>query len=96
MENEKQVTTPLVSHFKLSTTQCPKTDDDVHYMSKVPYTSVVGCLMYAMVCTRPDLVELVRAVSKFLSILSWSHWDALKWIFKYLRGTTDCGIMFNR
>ncbi|KAL6329285.1 hypothetical protein AAG906_015489 [Vitis piasezkii] len=43
----------------LSTNQCPKTDDEVKDMSKVPYASAVGCLMYAMVCTRPDLAHVV-------------------------------------
>ena len=45
MENAKPVSTPLANHFRLSTTQCPKTDDDVQDMSKVPYASAVGCLM---------------------------------------------------
>ena len=53
MENAKQVSTPLANNFRLSTTQCPKTDDDVQDMSKVPYTSEVACLMYVMFCTRP-------------------------------------------
>ena len=53
MENAKPVSTPLANHFRLSTTQCPKTDDDVQDMSKVPYASEVGCLMYVMFCTRP-------------------------------------------
>ena len=67
MENSKLVSTPLVNHFRLSTTQCPKTDDDVQDMSKVPYASAVGCLMYVMVCTRLDLTQAVSLVSKFLS-----------------------------
>ena len=55
MENAKPVSTiPLANHFRLSTTQCPKTDDDVQDMSKVPYASAMRCLMYAMACTRPD------------------------------------------
>ena len=73
MENTKSVSTPLTNHLKLSTRQCPKTGNDVQDMSKVPYTSAVGCLMYAMVCTRPDLAQDVSAVSKFLSNLRRSH-----------------------
>ena len=96
MENAKLVSTPLANHFRLSTTQCPKTDDDVEDMSKVPYANVVRCLMYAMVCTIPNLAQAISAVSKFLSTPGRSHWDAVKWIFRYLRGTTNYGIMFSR
>ena len=49
------VSTPIAPHFKLSAAQCPSTDQDIEYMSRVPYSSVVGSLMYVMVCSRPDL-----------------------------------------
>ena len=51
--------------------------------------------MYVMVCTRPDLAQAVNVESKFLSNLGRSHWNAVKWIFRYLRGTTDYDIMFS-
>ena len=63
-------------------------------MKKVPYVSAVGCLMYAMVCTRPNLVQTVIQVSKFMSKLGKQHWEAVKWIFRYLRGITGYGIIF--
>ena len=96
MENAKPISTPLANHFRLCTTRCPKTDDNVQDMSKIPYASAVRCLMYAMVCTIPYLAQVVSAVSKFLSNSGQSHWDAVTWIFIYLRGTTDYGIMFSR
>ena len=52
--------------------------------------------MYVMVCTRPDLAHVVSVVSKFLSNLGRLHLDVVKWIFRYLRGTIDYDIMFNR
>ena len=57
MHNAKLVSTPFDSHFKLSKEMCTKTQEDKDYMSKVPYTLAVGSLMYAMVCTRPDIVH---------------------------------------
>ena len=56
-------------------------------MSKVPYASPVGCLMNAMVCTRPDFAHVVSVVSKFLSNPRRLRWVVVKWIFRYLRGT---------
>ncbi|KAL6315051.1 hypothetical protein AAG906_030898 [Vitis piasezkii] len=46
MDNAKPISTPLANHFRLSTSQCPKTDDEVNDMSKVPYASAVGWLIY--------------------------------------------------
>ena len=37
MQDEKLVSTPLATHFKLSKEMCPKTQEDEEYMSKVPY-----------------------------------------------------------
>ncbi|KAE8729714.1 3-ketoacyl-CoA synthase 11 [Hibiscus syriacus] len=66
-EHAKPVSTPLANHFKLSSEQCPKTDKEVEDMAKVPYSNAVGCLMYAMVCTRPDLAHAVSQVCKYMS-----------------------------
>ena len=58
-------------------------------MAKVPYSSVVGSLMYAMVCTRPDIAHAVGVVSRFLKNPGKEHWEAVKWILRYLRGSSD-------
>ena len=67
MANAKQVSTPLAGHFRLSTTQCPKLTEEIQDMSNVPYASAVGCLMYAMVCTRPNLAYAVSTVSRYMA-----------------------------
>jgi hypothetical protein len=78
MENAKPLSTPLANHFCLSTSQCPKTVEETEGMSKVPYASAVGCLMYAMICTRPDLAHAVSVVSKYMVNPGRQHWDAVK------------------
>ncbi|KAH9316995.1 hypothetical protein KI387_018764, partial [Taxus chinensis] len=57
----KPVGTPLGGHFKLSKEQCPKTEQERNQMSKIPYSSMVSSLMYAMVCTRIDISHVVGA-----------------------------------
>jgi hypothetical protein len=54
LHDSNSLSTPIALHFKLSSTQCLIKDEDLKYISKVPYSSVVGSLMYAMVCSRPD------------------------------------------
>jgi hypothetical protein len=67
MSKAKPVTTPLAGQSALSTNQCPPIEKDKEEMKKVPYASAVGSLMYAMVCTRPDIAHAVGVVSRFLS-----------------------------
>ncbi|KAG8493067.1 hypothetical protein CXB51_010376 [Gossypium anomalum] len=55
MQSAKPVSTPLAAYFRLSSALSPQSDDEIEYMSHVPYSSAVGSLMYAMVCSRPDL-----------------------------------------
>ena len=67
MNEAKPVSTPLGSHFKLSKEQSPKTEEEMDYMSKVPYALAIGSLMYAMVCTRLNIAHAVGVVSRFMS-----------------------------
>ena len=53
MKDSKPVNVLILVGTNLSTEQCPKTQEEEEDMSRVPYASAVGSLMYAMVCTRP-------------------------------------------
>ena len=63
-------------------------------MSKVPYSSAVGSLMYAMVCTRPNIAHAVGVVSRYMNDPGKENWMAVKWILRYLRGTTAHALCF--
>ena len=58
MENVKGVSTPLPGNLKLTKEMCPKAHEEEDKMSKVPYASSLGRLMYAMVCMRLDIVHM--------------------------------------
>lgn len=88
MDKAKPVSIPLGNHFKLSKRSCPSSKKEIEEMSKVPYSSAVGSLMYAMVCTRPDIAHAVGVVSRYLSNPGKEHWEAVKWILRYLKGTS--------
>lgn len=70
MTETKVVSTPLAKHFKLSTIQSLSTNEEKQEMSSIPYSSAVDSLMYAMVCTRPDIAHAVSTVSKLLALLA--------------------------
>ncbi|KAE8725120.1 Polyadenylate-binding protein 7 [Hibiscus syriacus] len=94
MQDAKPVSTPLGVHFRLSKDQSPKTEEERAHMVKVSYASAIGSLMYAMVCTRPDIAHAVGAVSRYMNNPGKIHWEAVKWILRYLRGTTNKALCF--
>ena len=67
MQECKPVMVPIRVGVKLSADQCPKTYEEEEDMSRVPYASAVGSLMYAMVCTRPDIAHVVGFLSRYMS-----------------------------
>jgi ATP-binding cassette subfamily B (MDR/TAP) protein 1 len=77
MNDSKKVSSPLAAHFKLSSTLCRESDDDIEYMSGVPYSSAVGSLMYDMVCSRPDLSHALNIVSRYMANPGKEHLKAV-------------------
>ena len=74
--------------------QYPRSENGKKKMKNVPYASVVGSLMYAMVCAMPDIAHAVCVVSQFLSNPRKEHWAAVKRILRYLRGTSKVCLCF--
>jgi len=94
MEKAKIVSTPLATHFKLLATPSPKSKHEKKYMENVSYSSAVGSLMYLMVCTRPNIAQAVSVVSRYLACPGRRHWEVVKWIFCYLKGTINAHLEF--
>ena len=88
MDTEKLIGTPLANHFKLTIKQCPCTEEKKQKMDKVPYALAVGSLMYATVHMRLDIACAVSVVSIFLFNPGKEHCAPMKWIFRYLKGTS--------
>ncbi|CAL5327779.1 unnamed protein product [Camellia sinensis] len=94
MKDSKPVNTPLANHFKLRKSSCSSYTKEREEMEAIPYSSAVGSLMYAMVSTRPNIAHVVAVVSRFLSNPGKEHWEAVKWILRYLKGTTKMCLFF--
>ena len=63
-------------------------------MEKIPYASAIGSIMYAMLCTRPDVAFALSVTSRFQANPGESHWEAMKCILKYLRRTKDLFLVY--
>ncbi|XP_052288601.1 secreted RxLR effector protein 161-like [Citrus sinensis] len=65
-------------------------------MEKIPYSSAIGSLMYAQVCTRPDIAFIVGMLGRYLSNPGMDHWIAAKRVMRYLQRTKEYMLTYRR
>jgi hypothetical protein len=94
MQDYKPVKVPIPMGEILTIEQCPKTWKEIEDMAHVPYASVVGILMYVMVCTL-EISHAVGMFSRYMSTPIKEHWTIVKRLFRYLYGTKDYVIYYH-
>jgi hypothetical protein len=85
---------PIVKGDRFNLNQCPKNDLEREQMKTIPYASAVGSLMYAQVCTRPDIAFAVGMLGRYQSDPGLDHWRVAKKVMRYLQGTKDYMLMY--
>jgi hypothetical protein len=86
--------TPLEVNHDLSV-EAPFAVGEEQEMRQVPYAELIGCLMYIMVCTRPDLAFPVSLLARFMAEGAYrrKHWEAAKRVLRYIKGTMEWGLV---
>jgi hypothetical protein len=89
MSECNSVSTPMSgTPYKLSNT---------HFnANEMPYAKLVGKLLYASNCTRPDITASVNYLRKFMSSPHIEYWLQAKRVLRYLKGTLDKGLVINK
>ena len=89
MHNCSPGSVPVTKGERLSKDQYPKNDREMMAMKNVYYFLIVGILMYAQVCTQPNIAFVVGVFGRFMSNPGLIHYQAVKKVFRYLQGTKD-------
>nr|GEU81292.1 zinc finger, CCHC-type [Tanacetum cinerariifolium] len=63
-------------------------------VNQLEYLHAIGCLMYAMTSTRPDIAYAIKKLSRFTSNPSNHHWEAIIRVFRYLKKTMNYGLSY--
>lgn len=87
--NFKEVNTPFDPSVKLQ-------KNNGRTVAQLEYASAIGCLMYLMQCTRPDIAFAVSKMSRFTSNPNDEHWKAITRIFGYLLKTKNLGLHYGK
>jgi Reverse transcriptase (RNA-dependent DNA polymerase) len=78
MQNYKKGFLSMNHDARFSKTQCPLTIDEWSIMSRVPYASAIGSIMYVMLCTRHDVSYAWSVMSRYQANPVLEHWNAVK------------------
>ena len=89
MQDCKPGIAPVVKGDKLSLSQCPCTDLEKAQMKDIPYASALRSIMYAQVCTRPDIAFITGVLGRYQSNPEHNHWIAAKKVQRYLKRIKD-------
>ncbi|GJU41975.1 retrovirus-related pol polyprotein from transposon TNT 1-94 [Tanacetum coccineum] len=89
-----QYQTPFPTDVKLSSKMSPISKEEWMKMSRVPSASVVESIMFAIICTRPNIAHAVGVVSRYMEEPGREHWEAVKRILRYIKGTSDVALCF--
>ena len=82
MKHANPALAPLRTSFRLSDIDPSSAEIEKEHMSKIPYASAIGSLMYKMVATQSDLAYVVGVTNCDMSNFGKKHWEAMKHIFR--------------
>ena len=94
MKKSKKGFLPMSHSMSLSKKQCPITPDELEKMSKIPYASAIGSIMYDTICTRSGVSCALSMTSRYQSCLGNDHWTLFKNTLKYLNRTKNKFLVF--
>lgn len=89
LEECKEMSIPMDQKEKLSK------EDGTEKIDQAYFRSLIGCLMY-LKATRPDILNAISILSRFMHCASEWHLKAAKRVIRYIKGTCDSGIKFTR
>ena len=96
MKNCSPSVAPILKGDRFDLNQCPKNDFEREHRKNIPYASAVGSLMYAQVCTRPDIAFSFGVLRRYQSNPGLNHWRIAKKVMRYLQGTKDYMLMYRQ
>ncbi|XP_076330814.1 uncharacterized protein LOC143236440 [Tachypleus tridentatus] len=105
--NQRQYVQTMLVKFGMTECKAVATPSDVNVklqkdngvstqVDRSLYQSLVGSLLYATMGTTPDIAYTVGAISKYCDQPNTAHFTATKRILRYLKGTVDLSLKFEK
>src|SRR5271155_4142035 len=96
LEDVKSLTIPIDPNTLLYKDQCPTTEEERKTMKNVPYREAIGALNWVAVGSRPDISFIVGQLAQFMENPGKIHWEAVKRVLRYLKGTKDLKLAYGK
>jgi hypothetical protein len=87
---------PIVKGDKYVSFQSPRNQYEIDQMKLILYASAVESLMYAQVCTHPDLTFVIGMLGRYQKNPVISHWNGIKKALRYIQGTNNIMLTYEK
>ncbi len=85
---------PMIPGAVYSKKDAPSSPEEASHMEHTLYHQAIGSLMYTAIATHPNTSFTISALSHFLANPGNTHWEAVKHVFHYLKGTKDLQLTY--
>lgn len=105
--NQEQYAKKITERFNLTEANVVSVPTDAHQditmfasdqvkeeTTQQTYREAVGSLLFLATVSRPDIAHAVSVTSRFIGKSSKAHWNAVKRIIKYVKGTLNFGLIY--
>ena len=96
IEDSTTCSKPIVPGSSLEPDFTQKTPEEIQHLKKIPYQNAIGSLMYLLQATRPGIAYAVNFLSRFNTSYNLPHWEAVKNLLRYIKGTSQLGLTFSK
>ena len=94
MDNVKSLTVPIDPNILLSKDQCPTTEEGKRDMKNISYCEAIGALNWVVIGSCLDIAFVVGQLAQYMENPRKSHWEAVKRVLRYLKGTKDLKLVY--
>ena len=94
LTNTKNVSTPIDPNMQFFIQQCPSTLNQLSKMQGIPYSEVLGSVLWPTVVLHPDMAYVVGILLQFMQNPGPAHWEGLKRVINYMEHTKNLWLTF--
>ena len=96
MDQANSLAAPMIGRSKTKDDPYQPCEEEEEIIDKSKYLTAVGAFTYLTTHTKPDIVFATSILARHSQSPTSRHWNAVNHLMRYLRGTSDLGLFYQK